>query len=127
MLIENCFGLCIFALSEDCQIVVNAELIRESNKIAITFAPTIIINRNNSLFIPEMIKSEFDTDKIQFSMIGVICLSLLIVVIAQISCLCCNKIRTTQDYLNVVKPKQTQLAKSEEGNENEQLNFIAKI
>ena len=57
-----------------CQIVVNSELIRESNKIAIPFDPTIISKRNSSLFIPEMIKSEFDTDKIQFSMIGVICL-----------------------------------------------------
>ena len=60
-------------------------------------------------------------------MIGVICLSVLLVVIAQIYCFCCNKIRTTNDYFNVVKPKQTQLTNSEEGDENEQLNFIAKI
>ena len=127
MLIENCFGLCIIALSEECQIVVNSELIRESNKIAITFAPTIVINRNRSLFIPEMIKSEFDTDKIQFSMIGVICLTLLLVVIAQITCLCCNKIKTNQNHLNVFKPKETQLTNSKKGSEDEHLNFIAKI
>ena len=74
-----------------------------------------------------MIKSEFDTDRIQFSMIGVICLTLLLVVIAQITCLCCNKIKTNQNHLNVFKPKETQLTNSKEGSEDEHLNFIAKI
>ena len=124
MLIEHCFGLCIIALSEECQIVVNSELIRESNKIAVTFAPTIVINRNRSLFVSEMVKSEFDNDEIQFSMIGVICLTLLFVVIAQVTCLCCNKIKTNQNQLNVLKPKETN---SKRGSEDEHLNFIAKL
>ena len=127
MLIENCYGLCIIALSDECQIVVNSELIRESNKIAVTFSPTNIINRNISLFIPEKIKSEFNTDKIQFSMISLICLFILCIIIAQISCFCCNKIRTTKDPSCVVETKQTQLTNNENGNEDEQLNFIAKI
>ena len=60
-------------------------------------------------------------------MIGVICLTLLLVVIAQITCLCCNKIKTNQNQLNVLKPKETKLQNSKGGSEDEHLNFIAKI
>ena len=60
-------------------------------------------------------------------LIGLICLFVLFIIIAQISYFCFNKIRTTNDYSSVVKTKQTQPTNSENGNEDEQLNFIAKI
>ena len=66
MLIDNCLGFCIIAISDECQIIVNSELIRESNKTASTFLLKIIINRNSSLAILEEIKAAVNDDQIQF-------------------------------------------------------------
>ena len=43
MLIDNCLGFCIIAISNECQIIVNSELIRESNKIASNFSPKLLL------------------------------------------------------------------------------------
>ena len=60
-------------------------------------------------------------------MIGLICLSVFFIIIAQISCFCWNRIRTSNDYTRVVKTKRTQPTDNENENEDEQLNFIAKL
>ena len=70
MLIDNCLGFCIIAISDECQILVNSELIRESHKMAATFSPIVIVNRNISIVIHEKVKAAFDDDKIQFMLIG---------------------------------------------------------
>ena len=101
-------GFCIIAISDECQILVNSELIRESNKIASTFSPIIIVNRNTSLAIHEEIKSAFDDDKIQFMLIGLISSCVLCIIITQISCYCCNRLKASQEYFSVSYAKEEQ-------------------
>ena len=122
MLIANCLGFCAIAVSDECQIIVNSELIRESNKIAASFVPKTIINRNASLLMIEEIKTAIEEDQIQFLLIGLILLGLICMVITQISCFCCNRWKMVS-YGQVSKNEDQIVEKQEE----EQLNFISKM
>ena len=123
MLIDNCLGFCIIAVSDECQIIVNSELIRESNKIASSFIPKTIINRNASLSVIEEIKAAVDDDQIQFLLIGLILLGLVCIVITQISCFCCNRWKISQVAYGQVAKSSDQIVEKQE----EQLNFISKM
>lgn len=125
MLIDNCLGFCIIAISDECQIIVNSELIRESNKIASSFSPKIIINRNASLSIVEEIKASVNDDQIQFLLIGFILLFLVCIVITQISCFCCNQLKSSQEIVSYAKVEQP--TDQENVKEEEHLSFIAKM
>ena len=127
MLIDNCLGFCIIAISEECQILVNSELIRESNKIAATFSPIIIVNRNTSLVIHKKVKAAFDDDKIQFMLIGLISSCIMCIIITQISCYCCNRMKASQEYFSVSYAKETHPIDKEISKDDEQLSFIAKM
>ena len=125
MLIDNCLGFFIIAISDECQIIVNSELIRESNKITLSVHPKIIINCNTSLSIVEEIKASVNDDQIQFLLIGFILLFLVCIVITQISCFCCNQLKSSQEcvsYAKVKQPDENDSLKNEE-----QLSFIAKM
>ena len=123
MLIDNCVGFCIIAVSDECQIIVNSELLRVSNKIASSFIPKTIINRNASLSVIEEIKAAVDDDQIQFLLIGLILLCLVCIVITQISCFCCNRLKISQvAYGQVAQSSDQETVKQEE-----QLNFISKM
>ena len=123
MLIDNCLGFCIIAISDECQIIVNFELIRESNKIASSFIPKTIINRNTSLSVIEEIKASVDDDQIQFLLIGFILLFLVCIVITQISCFCCNRLKLSQVTYGQVE----QLNDQETVRQEEKLSFISKM
>ena len=127
MLIDNCLGFCIIAISDECQIIVNSELIRESNKIASTFSPKIIINRNTSLAILEEIKAAVNDDQIQFILIGMIVLCSLCIIITQVSCFCCNRLKASQEYVSVSYAKEKQPDEHEILKNDEQLSCIAKM
>ena len=115
----------MIAISDECQIIVNSELIRESNKIASSFSPKIIINRNASLSIVEEIKASVNDDQIQFLLIGFILLFLVCIVITQISCFCCNQLKSSQEIVSYAKVEQP--TERENVKEEEHLSFIAKM
>ena len=120
MLIDNCLGFCVFAVSDECQIIVNSELIRESNKIAASFAPKTILNRNSSLIMIPSVEKNMSEDEIQYVLIAFVSLGLIGILIIQISCICCNckkkiaygPVSNKEDIINQ--------------KEGEELNFISK-
>ena len=64
-------------------------------------------------------------DQIQFLLIGVILLFLLCMVVTQISCFCCNRLRSSQEKVSYAKVAQP--TEREKVQEEEQLSFIAKM